>query len=229
MARRYHALVIVDGVCAVAGQEFRQTEWDVDICLTGSQKALAVPPGLAVVMVRDRALEVFNARKTPVASYYADWTLWLPIMQAYLDRKPAYFATPAVNLINALKVSVDQICKEGMEARWKRHQLLSDSFKSGAAALGLEQIPELPENQATTLTTLFYPDGVDGALLKRVAEAGVNLAGGLYPSLKTKYFRVGHMGVNGIGEILRTLSAIETGLGIKSGIGVSAAQKEWSK
>lgn len=229
LARRYNALVIVDGVCAVAGQEFRQTEWDVDICLTGSQKALAVPPGLAVVMVRERALDAFKARKTAAASYYADWTLWLPIMQAYLDRKPAYFATPAVNLINALKVSVDQICKEGMEARWNRHQRLSDTFKAGAAALGLKQIPELPENQATTLTTLFYPDGVDGALLKRVADAGVGLAGGLYPTIKTKYFRVGHMGVNGIGEILRTLSALEVGLGIKTGIGVSAAQKEWSK
>ena len=139
LARRYDALVIVDGVCAVGGQEFRQTEWDIDICLTGSQKALAVPPGLAVVMVRERALKAFKARKTPVASYYADWALWLPIMQAYLDRKPAYFATPAVNLITALKVSVDQICEEGMEARWKRHQRLSDTFKSGATALGLSQ------------------------------------------------------------------------------------------
>ncbi len=99
LARRYGALVVVDGVCAVGGQEFRQTEWDVDICLTASQKALAVPPGLALVMVRPRALEVFNKRKAPVSSYYADWTQWLPVMQAYMDRKPAYFATPPVNLI----------------------------------------------------------------------------------------------------------------------------------
>ena len=229
LARRYNALVVVDGVCAVAGQEFRQTEWDVDVCLTGSQKALAVPPGLALVMARPRAIEAFKARKTPVASYYADWGLWLPIMQAYMDRKPAYFATPAVNLVAALAESVKQINAEGMEARWARHRRLSNAFKAGAAALGLDQIPVTEDLRAVTLTTLYFPEGVDGSLLKRISAVGVSLAGGLYPTIKTRYFRVGHMGVNGIGELLRTLSAIEQGLGVQSGAGVAAAQQEWLK
>jgi alanine-glyoxylate transaminase/serine-glyoxylate transaminase/serine-pyruvate transaminase len=227
LARRNGALVVVDGVCAVAGQEFRQTDWDVDICLTGSQKALAVPPGLAVVMLRPRALEAFNGRKTPVSSYYADWTLWLPVMQAYLDRKPSYFATPPVNLVAALGESLRQITAEGMEARWRRHQKLSDAFKAGITALGLKQIPAKKENQAVTLTTIFYPEGVDASLVKRISELGVDVAGGLYPTIKTRYFRVGHMGSNGIGEVLQTLSAIEKALNLTTGSGVAAANQVW--
>lgn len=229
LGHRYGALVVVDGVCAVGGQEFRQTEWDVDICLTASQKALAVPPGLALVMVRPRALEVFNKRKTLVSSYYADWTLWLPVMQAYLDRKPAYFATPPVNLLIALGESVKQITTEGMESRWQRHQKLSEAFKAGITALGLKQIPTKMENRAFTLTTVFYPENVDASIVKRISELGVDVAGGLYPTLKTQYFRVGHMGNSGIKEITKTLAAIEKALIIRSEAGVNAAKLIWSK
>jgi len=227
LARRYGALVIVDGVCAVAGQEFRQAEWDVDLCLTASQKALASATGLALVMARPRALEMFRARKHPVASYYADWTMWLPVMEAYQARKVAYFGTPPIQVIGALAESVRQIRAEGMEARWARHHRLSASFKAGAAALGLRQIPAKPEFQADTLTTLYYPEGVDKSLLGRIGATGVTVAGGLFGSIAAQYFRVGHMGVDGIGEVLRTLSAIEKGLGVTTGAGVAAAQARW--
>lgn len=227
LARKHNTLIVVDGVCAVAGQEFRQTEWDVDVCLTASQKAIAVPPGLALVMVRPRALEAFQARKTPVASYYCDWGLWLPVMQAYEARKPAYFATPAVNLVVALHESLKQIRAEGMEARWARHRKLSAAFKAGVDALGIRQVPVRQDARAVTLTVMYYPDGVDSSLLGRISAAGVVVAGGLHPAIAAKSFRVGHMGVDGIGELLRTLSAIEQGLGVKSGAGVAAAQARW--
>jgi alanine-glyoxylate transaminase/serine-glyoxylate transaminase/serine-pyruvate transaminase len=227
LARKHGALIVVDGVCAVGGQEFRQAEWDVDVCLTASQKALAVPPGLALVTARPRALEVFKARKTPVASYYADWTLWLPIMQAYQARKPAYFATPATSLVTAMNESVKQINAEGMEARWARHTRLSAAFKAGVDALGIRQVPVNESVRAVTLTTMYYPEGVDSTLLGRISAAGVVVAGGLHPAIASQSFRVGHMGVDGIGELLRTLSAIEQGLGIKTGAGVAAAQARW--
>jgi len=222
-----NTLVIVDGVCAVAGQEFRQTEWDVDVCLTASQKALAVPPGLALVSVRPRAMEAFKARKAPVASYYCDWGLWLPIMQAYEARKPAYFGTPAVNLVVALNESVKQIKAEGIEARWARHHKVSAAFKAGIEALGIRQVPVREDVRAVTLTTMYYPEGVDSSLLGRISAAGAVVAGGLLPTIAGKSFRVGHMGIDGMGEILRTLSAIEQGLGIKTGAGVAAAQARW--
>ena len=86
------------------------------MALTASQKAIGVPPGLALVVAGPRAMEAFRARKTPVRNYYADWTNWLPVMQAYEARKPAYFGTPAVNLVFALNVSLGQILAEG----WRR-------------------------------------------------------------------------------------------------------------
>jgi alanine-glyoxylate transaminase/serine-glyoxylate transaminase/serine-pyruvate transaminase len=170
---------------------------------------------------------VFQARKTPVASYYADWALWLPVMQAYQARKPAYFGTPAVSLVTAMNESLRQIKAEGMEARWARHARLSAAFKAGVEALGIRQVPVNDGVRAVTLTTMYYPDGVDSTLLGRISAAGVVVAGGLHPAIASKSFRVGHMGVDGIGELLRTLSAIEQGLGIKTGAGVAAAQARW--
>lgn len=229
IAQQYGALVVVDGVCSVAGQELRMQEWGIDIALTASQKALAVPAGLALVMARPKAVAAFKTRKTPVGSYYADWGLWMPVMEAYLERRPAYFGTPAVNTVFALAESVRQILDEGMEARWSRHAKLSEAFKAGAAALGLKQIPLRKDLEATTLTTLYYPDGQDAAGLKRVAAAGVSLAGGLYPDLKSQYFRVGHMGNNSIGELLETLAAIEQAFDLEIGAGLAAAQKTWQR
>lgn len=229
LARRYNTLTLVDGVCAVGGQEFRQTEWDVDLCLTGSQKALAAPPGLAIVMARPRALAALKARQVPVASYYCDWNLWLPVMQAYAARKPAYFATPAVNLVTALAESIQQITAEGMLARWARHRKLSAAFKAGSSALGIRQVPVSEELRAVTLTTMYYPEGSDPALVGQVGQAGVAIAGGLHPAIARQSFRVGHMGVDGISEILTTLSALEKGLKIHSGVAVAAAQSAWLK
>ncbi|MCJ7701528.1 MAG: alanine--glyoxylate aminotransferase family protein [Anaerolineales bacterium] len=229
IAQQYGALVVVDGVCSVAGQELRMQEWGIDIALTASQKALAVPAGLALVMARPKAVAAFKTRKTPVGSYYADWGLWMPVMEAYQERRPAYFGTPAVNNVFALAESVRQILDEGMEARWSRHAKLSEAFKAGAAALGLKQIPLRKDLEATTLTTLYYPDGQDAAGLKRVAAAGVSLAGGLYPDLKSQYFRVGHMGNNSIGELLETLAAIEQAFDLEIGAGLAAAQKAWQR
>lgn len=226
LGRRYEALVVVDGVCSVGGQELRQTEWDVDVCLTASQKALATPPGLALVMARPRALDAFQRRQTPVGSYYADWGKWLPIMQAYQARKAAYFATPPVNLVKALGRSLQQIMTEGLENVWQRHLRLSQAFKAGIQALGIEQVPLHPAVQAATLTTMYYPQGYDASLVGKIAAQGVVVAGGLLPQIAARTFRVGHMGIDGIGEILRTLAAMETALE-QPGVAVAAAQKAW--
>ncbi len=230
LGRKHEALVIVDGVCATAGEEMRQDEWGIDIALTASQKAIGVPPGLAIVVAGPRAMERFRTRTTPVGSYYADWTEWLPIMQSYEGRKPSYFATPAVNLVWALNVSLKWILSEGMDARFARHRKLSDSFKAGIGALGLKQLPARPDLLATTLSAVYYPHGVDKSVLKYIDEAGVIVAGGLHPALRDQYFRVGHMGAVTRADILATIGAIESGLkraGYKfeSGTGLSAAQK----
>ena len=209
-------------------------EWGIDMALTASQKAIGVPPGLALVVAGRRAMDAFQKRTRPVGSVYSDWSEWLPIMQAYEGRKPSYFATPAVNLIWALNVSLKEILAEGMDARFARHRALSAAFKAGIQAIGLRQLPVRPDVQASTLSAVYYPDGVDKSLVKSVDDAGVIIAGGLHPALRDKYFRVGHMGALSGGEILATLGAIESGLGkcgykFEKGSGVAAAQQTLAK
>jgi alanine-glyoxylate transaminase/serine-glyoxylate transaminase/serine-pyruvate transaminase len=229
LGREHGVLVVVDGVCAVAGEEMRQEEWGIDLALTASQKAIGTPPGLALVVAGPRAMDAFRKRKTPVGNYYADWTLWLPIMEAYEARQPSYFGTPPVNLIWALDVSLGQILDEGMDARFARHRRLSQAFKAAVAALGMQQVPVSPDKSATTLTAPYFPDGVDRTMLGTVKEAGVIVAGGLHPAIKPLYFRVGHMGVVSASDILATVGAIETGLAkagyeFEAGVGLAAAQ-----
>jgi alanine-glyoxylate transaminase/serine-glyoxylate transaminase/serine-pyruvate transaminase len=232
LSRKYNTLFLVDGVCAVAGEELRMSEWGVDLALTASQKAIGVPPGLALVMAGKRAVAAFKARKTPVLNYYADWTNWLPIMEAYEARKAAYFATPAVNLVYALNVSLGQILEEGMEARFARHAALSRACKTAICALGLGQVPTKPEFAANTLSAPRYPQGLETAkFLPAVSKAGIILAGGLHPAIKTEYFRIGHMGACTIGDILATVGAVEQGLAeigyTVPASGVAAAQKSY--
>ncbi|HHS97415.1 MAG TPA: alanine--glyoxylate aminotransferase family protein [Chloroflexi bacterium] len=229
LGRRYGALVVVDGVCAVAGEEMRQQEWGIDIALTASQKAIGVPPGLALLVAGPRAMETFRQRKTPVTNYYADWSNWLPIMEAYEARRVAYFGTPPVNLIWALNVSLGQILGEGMETRFERHRRLSQAMKAAVRAMGLEQVPRRPEIGAHTLTAPYFPEGIDRSVLARIRAAGVIVAGGLHPAIKDRYFRIGHMGAVSPSDILTTVGAIERGLieagyDLKPGLGLTAAQ-----
>jgi alanine-glyoxylate transaminase/serine-glyoxylate transaminase/serine-pyruvate transaminase len=213
LSQKYGALLVVDGVCSVAGEELRMAEWGVDLAFTASQKAIGVPPGLALVVAGPRAMAAYQSRKTPVMNYYADWTNWLPIMQAYETRKAAYFATPAVNLVNALNVSLTQILAEGMDARFARHQKIGRACRAALSAMGLGQVPLKDEYAANTLTAPRYPQGVDGAkLLGSINNQGVILAGGLHPAIRAEYFRIGHMGACTQGDLLATIGAVEKGL-----------------
>lgn len=231
LGRKYGVLTILDGVCSLGGEELFMDKWGIDVALTASQKAIGVPPGLALVVVGPQALTAWRKRKTPAANYYADWKNWLPIMEAYEARKPGYFGTPPVNLICALHVSLEQILEQGLETRFSRHKKIGDACQSAVNALGLNQVPTDPGHAASTLTAPYYPGSIPGAkFLSRVKEAGIILAGGLHPEIKTTYFRIGHMGSVNTGDLLATIGAIEAGLSacgyqFEPGTGVSAAQQ----
>ena len=213
LAQKYNTLSILDGVCSVAGEEINQDEWGLDVVLTGSQKAIGVPPGLALLVVSKKAMEVWKNRKTPVFNYYSDWNNWLPIMRSYEERKPAYFGTPPVNLIVALETSLRIICNEGMSERVKRHQILAKAFRAGITSLKLEIIPKTNKIAANTLTAAYYPKGIDGVALRtKIANNNVIIAGGLLPELKTSYFRIGHMGSVSSNDLIAVLGALERSL-----------------
>jgi alanine-glyoxylate transaminase/serine-glyoxylate transaminase/serine-pyruvate transaminase len=213
LGEKYGVLTILDGVCSVAGEEIRQEEWKIDLVLTASQKAVGVPPGLALMVVSERAMQAWRERKSPAGSYYCDWNNWLPVMKAYEERRPAYFGTPAVNLVWGLEVSLGLILKEGMEERFRRHKRIGKMFREAMKSLELKMIPVSDDVSANTLSAILYPGGVTAAdFMRSISTSDVILAGGLLPELKDKYFRVGHMGAVTAGDILATASSVERAL-----------------
>jgi len=194
LARENRALSVFDGVCATAAERFDMEGWGADVYLTASQKAIGLPPGLAMLLVSARAFEVRAKRGSTAPPMYLDWVEWRPVMEAYEQRRPAYFSTPATNLILALATGLGEILAGGMEERFALHQRAARTLREAWLSLGLTPVPVRPELAANTLSALRFPAGVDGSLIGRILEHGVVVAGGLHPAIRTEYFRVGHMG-----------------------------------
>ncbi|EGQ26464.1 alanine--glyoxylate transaminase [Sporosarcina newyorkensis 2681] len=192
--KKHGALIILDGVVATAAIEedmsktYGHPDYKIDVILTGSQKAIGVPPGLAVVAFNKTALAA-REQIERVPAYYADIYNWIPIMHD----PSKYFATPPVNLIYAYHEGMRLVLDEGMEKRYKRHTAYGKAVRAGLAAYGMQALAD-ESVAASTLSCILYPDGVDDASFRAaMAEKGVILAGAL-AHLGGKAFRIGHMG-----------------------------------
>ena len=188
------ALVIVDGVVATAalqedmGKVYGEETYKIDIVLTGSQKAIGIPPGLAIVAFSQEALAA-RAQMESVPAYYADIHNWRNIMA-----NPAmYFATPPVNLIYAYDVALQIVLEEGMEQREARHIAFGKAVRGALRCYGMKPLAD-ESLAAPTLSCIVYPKGVDDAKFRAsLASRGVIVAGAL-AHLAGKAFRIGHMG-----------------------------------
>jgi alanine-glyoxylate transaminase/serine-glyoxylate transaminase/serine-pyruvate transaminase len=198
LAREAGALAVLDGVCATAGERFEMAAWGADLYFTGSQKALGLPPGLALMVAGERALAARTSRKFGPPPLYLDWHSWLPVHRAYEERKPAYFATPATTLVMALEAGLGEILESGtpsgIGARVAAHARAAAALGAAWQALGLRPVPKSAAVTANTLSVLLFPPGIDASLLPKIAARGVIVAGGLHPAVKATSFRVGHMG-----------------------------------
>lgn len=116
-------------------------------------------------------------------------------MKAYESGNGAYFATPAVQTITALKVSLDDILSGSIDDRFAKHAEISSKFKSSVEKLGLKIVPLSHDVAAHGLTAVYFPENINGAdLLAKLSSKGFTVAGGIHKALVGKYFRVGHMG-----------------------------------
>lgn len=213
------AVVVLDGVCATGGVAEEMDAWGVDVVLTGAQKALAVPPGLAILAVSDRA-RARRAELGRVPAYYADLQRWDPVVE---EPNARYFSTHATGMLAALEASLDAVAAEGLDARFARHRRVAAALRAGFATLGLEPFTDA-EALAPTLSVLRVPDGVDEAALRRgMAERGVVVAACLGP-FAGRGIRVGHMGEVGTREVERTLAAAAEALGRSAEEALDAAQ-----
>ena len=220
------ALCIVDTVCSLGGMEVRVDDWKIDICLTGSQKCLGVPPGLALLVVREEAMKLLETRRNPINFYYGDFKNWLPIM-----REPSkYFATPPVNMVYALSEALKPVLEEGLEKRFRKHYLFAEALRAAIDALNLKIVAER-EYASNTITAIHYPEEVEDQAFRRgMKECGVVVAGGLGP-LSGKGFRIGHMGNVNLNDIMSTIGAVEItlrnlGYRFEYGAGLKAAQEK---
>lgn len=208
VARQHGAVTVLDGVCATAGVEECMDEWGVDVALTGAQKALGVPPGLAILAVSDRARQR-REQLGAVAAYYADLRRWDPVIDEPTTR---YFSTHATGLLRALEVALDAVEAEGLERRFARHRRVARAIRAGFAALDLHPLTD-EAALAPTLSVLRTPEDVEEAQLRAgMATQGVVVAGCLGP-WAGRGIRVGHMGEVSMREVERTLTAAAHALG----------------
>jgi len=221
-----NAFYVVDTVCSLGGMEVRVDDWNIDICASGSQKCIGVPPGLALLSVSAKALEFMEGRKNPVNFWYGDLRNWLPVM-----KDPSqYFATSPVNMVYALSKALKMLLNEGLENRFRRHHILADGVRASMDALNLKMVADR-ESTADTVTAVYYPERIDDAVFRsEMKNRGIIVASTLGP-LKGKGFRVGHMGNISQNDIMSTIGAIEAtlrhlGYKFNYGAGLKAAQEK---
>ncbi len=195
------ALLLVDAVSSLGGAPVETDAWGLDVVLAGVQKALAVPPGLAVFTLSDRAAE--RAAAVPNRGLYTD-------LLRYRDKHRAggTITTPAISLVYALDRQLDVILEEGIEPRWARHRELMLHTAAWADRAGCAHFPA-PECRSWTVSCLEPPAGIEpGSLRAGLARRGFTVAGG-YGDLKPTTFRIGHMGEVRIADLDRLFAAIE--------------------
>lgn len=227
VARHHGALMVLDSVAGAGGMPVGMSRLGIDVLVTASQKALAAPPGLALLVVSDRALE-HRRQLSGSGTYYLDWLNWEATMR---DPEGNYFATLPTNLLVAAGASVQQAAEEGWEQRFRRHRRQAVALRQGLRALGLVPLAA-EEVSSSTVTAMGVPEGVaPGDLRKEAAKEGVAIAGGL-GAWAASAIRLGHMGAAGLPELLEGLAALEVGLQrlghrVVPGAGVSALLASW--
>jgi len=222
VTRRRPAILVVDAVSSLGIADLPMDEWGVDVVVSGSQKGLMLPPGLAFCALSEKAWE--HAASSRLPKYYFD----LAAERRCLARNEAHF-TPAVSIMVGLREVLRMIDAETLPGVLRRHDRLARATRAGVEALGLELFARATPSPA--LTAVTAPPGLDSERIAAVYSASHNItiAGG-QGEMKGRVFRLGHMGYVGDFDVVCCLAALEQVLGelaqpVDLGAGVAAAQK----
>ncbi|MFN0159400.1 MAG: pyridoxal-phosphate-dependent aminotransferase family protein [Bacteroidota bacterium] len=215
------ALVCVDGITAVGAHEMRFDEWGIDVCVTGSQKGLMIPPGLAFVAVSARAIKAMETAKLP--KYYFDLR---KALKSHEKNDTPW--TPAVSLIIGLDVALQMIRAEGIENIWVRHKRLATALRHGFEAMGMKMFSDSP---SYAVTPVWVPEGVEWKAFNKTLKMdnGITIAGG-QDEYTGKIFRVSHLGYYDDLDMITVIAAIERtlmkqGFAFTVGSGIAATHK----
>jgi alanine-glyoxylate transaminase / serine-glyoxylate transaminase / serine-pyruvate transaminase len=225
---RHPALLFVDGVSSIGAIDFRMDEWKVDCAITGTQKALMLPPGMGIVCASPKALAAGEHAK---------------LNRAFFDFKEqigqnalGYFPyTPPVPMLHGLRESIAMLLEEGLEHVFARHHRLAEGVRSAVRAWGLDLCARSPKAYSNTVSAVMVPAGVNAGDIISIAFTRYNLSlGAGLGQLGGKLFRIGHMGdVNEL-MLLGALAGAEmsmrdAGIAVAPGSGVGAAEEYWRR
>jgi serine---pyruvate transaminase len=217
-----NTLLIVDGITSIGALPFKMDEWGVDVAITGSQKALMLPPGLAFLALSPRAWAAIEKNKA-TKTYYLDLKKY---KKSITDGDTPF--TPANTLIEALRVSLKMVQNETIEMVWKRTHLTAEAFRQGVKALGFEIFSQSP---ADSVSAVRYLPGLSDKDFRGHLKSkhNIHIAGG-QGTMEGHIFRVNHMGYTDAYDALAVVAASEhalkaLGKPVEFGKGVAAAQK----
>lgn len=222
IVKKYDAALVVDAISGLGADRLKTDDWHVDVVVSGSQKGLMIPPGLAFVSLSRKAGVLVEKSKCP--KYYFDFFKYKNAL-----KQNDYPFTMAITLINGLDESLKMIREEGMEDLWLRHQRLAEATRTAVKAMGLKLFaPDAPSN---AVTAIKVPDGIDGEKITKLMrdQLGVTIAGG-QSQMKGKVIRIAHMGYMNQFDVLVGISSlemalIELGYKMEIGVGISAGQE----
>jgi aspartate aminotransferase-like enzyme len=213
LAARKGAYFVADAVSILGGDELPVDKWNIDICVTASQKALAAPPGVAPISINKRAKKYMQENPPP--------TQYLNLKRYFRYYEEHYETpfTPVLPLYYAFREALDIVLEEGLDNRIKRHRICADAFYAGLSALGLTPFAK-PDARSNMIIAVNYLQGIDDKKFRGLlsSEFKVLIAGG-FGDLKGKVFRIGSMGEVSRYHVMRTISSIASAmnmLGVKT-------------
>ncbi|MCX7923961.1 MAG: alanine--glyoxylate aminotransferase family protein [Clostridia bacterium] len=219
-------LLIVDAISSLGGLDLQTDNWGVDVVITGSQKALMGPPGLAFVSVSDKAWEAYERSTLP--KFYWDYKKFKKAILKETSENPPY--TPAITLITAQAEALKMMKEEGLQNVFERHKKLALATQAGVRALGLELLPK-QEDSSYIITAVKAPEGIDVEKIRKIMNLkyDIMITGG-QKHLKGKIFRIGHCGYVNKFDLVKTFAALEyafdeVGYNVEAGASVAAVQK----
>jgi aspartate aminotransferase-like enzyme len=221
ITKSHKAILVVDAISALGAFDLPFDAWGIDVMVSGSQKALGLPPGLSFLAASDKAWKLNETADLP--RFYFDLK-----RERDSQRKNQTAWTPAISLVLGLDESLQMMREEGLAACFERHERLARGARAGMQALGLELYSKAP---SAAMTTVVAPQGVDSEKLVKhlFKQYGIKLVGG-QDAAKGKIFRIAHLGYFDDFDMLVVVGAIERGLSdlgarVQLGAGVAAAQK----
>ncbi len=224
LIKDHGAVSVVDGVTSLGALECKMDEWGIDVLISGSQKGFMIPPGLSFLAASPKAWEMHEKCQYP--SFYFDWTA---NKKAVLDSSTAF--TPAVNLIVALKTSLDIMKEEGLDNIWLRHKKIAVGIRAAVRAMGLKLFVEDDTIASYSITSVLPPSGVSVPDIRKVLKNDFDIvvANG-QNKLKDVIFRIGTLGFVSYRDAITAIGSLEAtlfklGYEFELGSGVAALIK----